>query len=120
MKTQTIEPEALAKLARAKHEFSVSAQPDDLGWVVCVHDMQGDRLLLDLESKAAAVFDALEAVEQRLRALGIEQFDIKQMEKEEGYDEWLIGEVQEALDDPSPLVPHEEAMRRIRAAIKAK
>jgi len=42
------------------------------------------------------------------------------MEKEEGYDEWLLAEIQEALDDPSPLIPHEEAIRQILAGIKEK
>lgn len=70
MKTQTIEPAVLAELASSKDPFSVSVEPDDLGWVVYVHDQQGERALLDLEGKAAAVFDELEAVEQRLHALG--------------------------------------------------
>lgn len=120
MKTQTIEPAVLAKLASSQGQFSVSVEPDDLGWVVYVHDQQGERALLDLEGKAAAVFDELEAVEQRLHALGVERFDVKEMIKEEGYDEWLLAEIQEALDDPSPPVPHEEAVRRIKAAIKEK
>jgi len=120
MKTQTIEPAVLARLASMKDEFSVSVEPDDLGWVVYVHGEQGDRILLDVESKAAAVFDVLEDVEQRLHALGVEHFEVKDMVKEEGYDEWLLAEIQEALDDPSPPVPHEEAVRRIRAAIKEK
>ena len=120
MKAQTIEPAALARLAGKKDEFSVSVQPDDLGWVVYVHDKQGDRVLLDLESKAAAVFDALEAVEQRLLGVGVEHFEVGALEKEDGYNQWLMSEVQAALDDPSPPVPHEEAMRRIRSAIKAK
>lgn len=34
------------------------------------------------------------------------------------YSKWLKAEVQEALDDPSPTVAHEEAMRQVRAAIK--
>jgi hypothetical protein len=28
------------------------------------------------------------------------------------YDAWLAKEVQEALDDPRPLVPHTEVLRR--------
>lgn len=120
MKTQTIEPAALARLASTKDAFSVSVEPDDCGWVVHVHDEQGVRLLLDVENKAAAVFDAIEAAEQRLLTLGIEHFEVKQLEKEEGYDEWLLAEIQEALDDPSPPIPHEEAMRQILAAIKEK
>lgn len=120
MTTLTIQPSALAMLANTEKEFSVSAQARDEGWVVYVHDEQGDHALLDFEGKTAAVFDALQAVEQRLLALGIERFEVKQLAKEEGYDEWLSGEVQEALNDSAPLIPHNEAMRRIRAAIKAK
>lgn len=36
------------------------------------------------------------------------------------YDAWLAAEVQEALDDDSPSIPHEEAMRLVRAAVFAK
>ena len=32
----------------------------------------------------------------------------------EGYDAWFRAKVQEALDDPRPGIPHEEAMARIR------
>ena len=34
------------------------------------------------------------------------------------YTKWLKAEVQEALDDTSPTIPHDEAMRQVRAAIK--
>lgn len=37
-----------------------------------------------------------------------------------GYDAWLAAQVQEALDDATPAVPHDEAMRQIRAAVFAK
>jgi len=45
---------------------------------------------------------------------------IRDVDVDLSYDEWLKTEVQEALDDPSPLVPHDEAIRQIRAAIKKK
>jgi hypothetical protein len=120
MKTQTIAPDALAKLANVGSEFSVSAASAPEGWVVYIHDDVGDRALLDIEGKAAAVFDALLAVEQRLQELGVHSFAVDAERGERAYDEWLKAEVQQAIDDPSPMVPHEEAMRRIRAAIKAK
>lgn len=123
MKTQTIEPDALAKLAGAGGNFSVSVLAEGKGWTVCVHDEVGDRALLDLGSKVAAVFDALQTVEQRLRELGIVRFEVdggRGSGKDSAYNEWLKAEVQEALDDPSPPVPHEEAIRQIRAAIRAK
>lgn len=34
------------------------------------------------------------------------------------HDQWLKAEIQEAIDDPSPPIPHAEAMRQVRAAIK--
>jgi len=123
MKTQTIEPDALAKLADAGGNFSVSVLAEGRGWTVCVHDEVGDRALLDLDSKVAAVFDALQTVEQRLRQLGVVRFEVDAGGGRAGdpdYDGWLSVAVQEALDDPSPPVPHEEAMRQIRAAVLAK
>jgi hypothetical protein len=34
------------------------------------------------------------------------------------YTTWLEAEVQEAIEDTSPTIPHDEAMRRVRATIK--
>lgn len=34
------------------------------------------------------------------------------------YDKWLKAEVQEALDDTSPTIQPDEAMRQVRAAMK--
>ena len=34
------------------------------------------------------------------------------------YTKWLKAEIQEAIDDTSPTIPHDEAMRQVRAAIK--
>ena len=34
------------------------------------------------------------------------------------YTRWLKAEVQEAIDDTGPSVPHEDAMRRVRSALK--
>jgi len=39
-------------------------------------------------------------------------------EKEASYLEWLKRKVAAALADPRPPVPHDEAMRRARAAIE--
>ena len=35
------------------------------------------------------------------------------------YDKWLKAEVQEAIDDTSPTIPHDEVARNVRAAIAA-
>jgi hypothetical protein len=34
------------------------------------------------------------------------------------YDQWFHAKVQASLDDTSPDIPHDEAMARVRAAIK--
>lgn len=34
------------------------------------------------------------------------------------YTKWLQAEVQEAIDDHSPTIPHDYAMRQVRNAIK--
>lgn len=33
------------------------------------------------------------------------------------YTEWLAAEIQEAIDDPRPSIPHDEAMARMDARI---
>ena len=47
---------------------------------------------------------------------------ISEFETEEqatSYDRWLRAQVQAALDDPRPSVPHDEAMARVQATIEA-
>jgi len=38
-------------------------------------------------------------------------------EEAEAYDVWFRAKVQEALDDPGPGIPHDEAMARMKAII---
>lgn len=38
----------------------------------------------------------------------------------DAYNAWFRAQVQEALDDTRPAIPHEQAMREVRARIKAK
>lgn len=47
MKTATIDAAGLARLADAGQEFGVSAQAQDDGGMICVHDQRGDRALLE-------------------------------------------------------------------------
>lgn len=121
MTTQTIEPAPLAKLAEAGGNFSVSVLADRDGWTVCVHDEAGEYVLVDQIGKLTVVFDALEAVEQHLRALGIVQFEVDgRMDRDSddpAHDAWFRAQVREALNDPSSSIPHDAAMRMLRAAI---
>ena len=38
-------------------------------------------------------------------------------EEADAYDAWFRKKVQDALDDPGELIPHDEAMARVRATI---
>lgn len=39
-------------------------------------------------------------------------------EAEASYDRWFRAKVQEALNDPRPTVPHDEAMARVQAILE--
>ena len=39
-------------------------------------------------------------------------------EEEAAYNEWFKRKVEESLADPRPLVPHDEAMARVRATLE--
>lgn len=123
MKAQTIKPATLAELAEAGGNFCVSVQVQGDGWIVYVHDETHDYSLLDIDGAEVALFASLITVEQRLRELGVVQFDVNgridRDAEDAAYSAWVRAQVQEALDDPSPLIPHDEAVRQIKAAIKA-
>jgi len=46
----------------------------------------------------------------------IYEFDTE--EEAASYDRWFRAKVQEALDDPSPDIPHDEVRARIEAAVE--
>ncbi|KXU38041.1 hypothetical protein AXE65_00540 [Ventosimonas gracilis] len=46
----------------------------------------------------------------------IYEFDTE--EEATSYDRWFRAKVQEALDDPSPSIPHDEVRARIEAAVE--
>ena len=41
-------------------------------------------------------------------------------EEAEAYDAWFRAKIEAALSDPSPTIPHDEAMARIDALIESK
>jgi len=44
--------------------------------------------------------------------------DVETEEEDAAYTEWLRAKVQEALDDPSPPIPHDEVMAKVEALLK--
>jgi hypothetical protein len=140
MKAETIDHSALAKLAEAGDVRSAHVIGQDGGWGLLVKYGTTERILTAQRSQQVRIFRTLETLVEYLRGIGIARFDVNAANYDRrsnitakradsgnatndspsplAYSKWLKAEVQEAIDDSSPTIPHEEAMRLVRAAIK--
>jgi hypothetical protein len=123
----------LQSLAASGEEFAASVVGADGKWRIFIHAAEGVRALSDACGDAhmdePVALNSLADVERLLRELGVVQFEVdgSSLDRamspppataDQEYDDWFRAQVQEALDDPRPAIPHDEAMRRIRAALK--
>lgn len=46
--------------------------------------------------------------------------EFETQEQADSYDRWFRAKVQEALDDPRPSIPHDEAMALVEQRLEAK
>ncbi|WEK04820.1 MAG: hypothetical protein P0Y65_00760 [Candidatus Devosia phytovorans] len=79
----------------------------------------------------AQVRAVIDAAVERKKVSGLEEpsaaFDqldplvseFETQEQADSYDRWLMAKVERSLSDPRPSIPHDEAMRRVKEAIKA-
>jgi hypothetical protein len=140
MTIETIDHATLIKLADSGVVSNAHVVGQDGGWGLLVKYGTTERALATQRSRQARVFRKLETLVDYLRAVGIQRFDVdaanfdphgatvskrpdrsaamKDAHAAAAYTKWLDTEVQEAIDDTSPTVEHDEAMRQIRAAIK--
>src|SRR5471032_566566 len=140
MSTETIDHATLTKLADAGVVRSAHVVGQDGGWGILVKYGNTERALAAQRSHQVRIFRKLETLVEYLKGVGIPCFDVdavnydphsvtatkrpdraaamKDAHAAAAYTKWLKAEVQEAIDDTSPTVPHDEAMRQIRAAIK--
>ena len=141
MTTETIDHTTLTRLAEAGAVRSAHAIGQPGGWGVTVRYGMTERALAAQRSQQVRIFRKFETLVNYLRGVGIARFEVdsanfvsvspcvtrtrpdsaaklRQAHQAAAYDQWLRNEVQEALDDTSPTVPHAKAMRQIRAAIK--
>lgn len=135
----TIDHSTLEHLAQAGavHGASIIGQPG--GWSVVVQYGAVERALA-AKRGAVRVFRKFETLVAYLLGLGISayrvdasQFDaaapkVARLDASErmtraheaaAYDEWLKKEVQDAIDDPTPSLTHEEVMALMDAEVKA-
>ncbi len=140
MLTETIDHVTLIKLAEAGVVCSAHVVGQEGGWGVLVKYGMTERALAAQRSQQVRIFRRLETLVNYLKGVGIPRFDVdavnfdssigttrkrpdratamKDANEAVAYQKWLKAEIQEAIDDTSPTVPHNEAMRQIRAAIK--
>ena len=140
MTTETIDHTTLSKLAEAGVVRSAHVVGQAGGWGVLVKYGMTERALAAQRSHQVRIFRKLETLVEYLKGVGIPRFDVdavnydseggdtykrpdraeamKKAHEAAAYDKWLKAEIQEAIDDTSPTIPHDEAMRQIRAAIK--
>lgn len=129
MNTSTLDYVEMHALANSEAEYDVSVIGANGEWRVFIHALSDVRALSGVSGGLPMVFATLSDVELELRELGVLHFEVTASRSDSGedtpvtetdpeYDAWFRAQVQEALDDPSPPIPHEEAMRQIRAALK--
>lgn len=142
MNTETIDHTTLSRLAEAGAVRSAHIIGQNGGWGILVKYGMTERALAAQRSHQVRIFRKFETLVSYLKGVGIARFDVdaanydpvslkgahsrpdrseamKSAHQAAAYDKWLKAEIQEAIDDTSPTIPHDEAMRQIRAAIKA-
>ena len=138
MTTETIDHTTLTKLAEAGVVRSARVVGQQGGWAILVKYGKTERTLAAQRSQQLRIFRKLETLVEYLKGIGIARFDVDAVNFDPGtaikrpdraaamkdahaaaaYTKWLKAEVQEAMDDTNPTIPHDEAMRQVRAAIK--
>lgn len=141
MTSETIDHATLTKLAEAGAVRSARVVGQPGGWGIVVKYGTAERALAAQRSQQVRLFRKFETLVGYLKGVGIVRFEVdtvnwdvaslaaktrpdtsaamKKAHEAAAYDKWLKAEVQEAIDDTSPTIPHDEVARNVRAAIKA-
>ena len=143
MTTETIDHTTLSRLAEAGAVRSAHIVGQDGGWGILVKYGMTERALAAQRSHQVRIFRKLETLVSYLKGVGIAHFEVdaanydpkslkvtrtrpdrseamKSAHKVVAYDKWLKAEIQEAIDDTSPLIPHAQVMSDIQALIDRK
>lgn len=140
MTSETIDHATLRKLAEAGAVCSTHVVGQPGGWGIVVRYGTAERALAAQRSQRVRIFRKFETLVGYLKGVGIVRFEVdavnwdvnsltvrirpdasqamKKAHEAAAYDKWLRAEVQEAIDDTSPTIPHDEVVRNVRAAIK--
>lgn len=111
------------------------------GWAVVVRYGMHERPLAAQRSRQVRIFRKLETLVAYLRGVGLSQFDVdaanfeqesttrakrpdraaalKNAHEAAAYDKWFREQVQAAIDDPRPSIPHEQVKAKFAAKAEA-
>ena len=128
---ETISHQTLRKLAAAGAIEEARVVADGAAWSVVVCHDHRERVLTARNSRRVRTWSSLNSVARYLQGLGIRRFTadasrfdpdkrraarpdraeaLKRAHEAAEYDRWFREQVRQALDDPRPPIPHEEAM----------
>lgn len=140
MNAETIDHITLTRLAEAGAVNSAHIIGQKGGWGVLVKYGMTERALAAQRSHQVRIFRKFETLVSYLKGVGIAHFNVdavnydveslktsrnrpdsaaamKSAHEAAAYNKWLKAEVQEAIDDNSPVIPHAEVMQDVRAVI---
>ncbi|MEQ1599641.1 MAG: hypothetical protein ABL885_12655 [Methylophilaceae bacterium] len=143
MNTQTIDHTTLSRLAEAGAVRSAHIVGQAGGWGILVKYGMTERALAAQRSQQVRIFRKFETLVTYLKGVGIARFEVdavnydaaslkltrtrpdsaeamKKAHEAVAYDKWFRGQVQEAIDDPRPPIPHKQVMVEMRALIETK
>ena len=143
MNTETIDHTTLSRLAEAGAVRSAHIIGQNGGWGILVKYGMTERALAAQRSHQVRIFKKFETLVSYLKGVGIARFDVdaanydpvslksarsrpdrseamKSAHQAAAYDKWLKAEIQEAIDDTSPTIPHAQVMADIQALIDNK
>lgn len=139
METETIDHTTLSRLAEAGAVRSAHVIGQSGGWGILVKYGMIERTLAAQRSQQMRIFRKLETLVNYLKSVGIARFDVdaanydatslkthsrpdraeamRNAHEAAAYNKWLKAEIQEAIDDTSPTIPHDKVLKEVRAVI---
>jgi hypothetical protein len=133
MRTDIIDHTTLAKMTGAGVSLTACAVRREGGWVALIRYGTSERALAVQRTGPTKVFAQLDQLAAYLHDQGVARFEVdtspaahrdrdaalEGAQTAAAYTGWLKAAIQDALDDHHATVPHDKAMRQVRAAIKA-
>ncbi|KVE34480.1 antitoxin PaaA2 family protein [Burkholderia sp. TSV86] len=135
MATETIDQKTLTQLVEAGAVRAAHVVGHGNGWTIAARYGLTERFLAAKRGDVR-VFRKLETLVSFLRDMGISRFDVdaagfdpsaggptrpdrsaalKEAHAARAYDKWFREQVQQAMDDPRPRLPHAEVQQRMEA-----